>query len=42
MVSNRAMTLDVGVVNQEVGVAAERENFLSQVQIVANQFMSAK
>ena len=42
MVSNRARTLDVGVVKQEVGVAAERENFLSQVQIVANQFMSAK
>ena len=43
MVSNRARTLDVGVVKQEVGVAAERENFFySQVQIVANQFMSAK
>ena len=27
MVSNRARTLDVGVVKQEVGVAAEREIF---------------
>ena len=42
MVSNRARTLDVGVVKQEVGVAAEKEIFFSQVQIVANQFMSAK